>query len=86
VTTEETPPRALTMREWRLLWPVQVLKWIPFALVLVLWCIATPLRALADWAADTINSLYVKAYNADLRRARGPQPRKPGAARPDGYL
>ena len=77
---------ALTWREWRLLWLVHVLKWIPFVPVLVIWCIATPLKALTDWAADRINSLYVTAYNADLRRARGPQPRQPGDARPDGYL
>ena len=42
-------------------------------------------NAITDRAADGINAACVRAYNADLRRARGPQGRKPGAARPDGY-
>ena len=60
----------LTPRYWRWLWLFNVLKWVPFVPLLVFWCIATPLSLLQNWGADRLNSLYVKAYNADLRRKR----------------
>jgi hypothetical protein len=76
---------ALHWREWRRMWLVQAVKWLAFLPVVALWLAAAPLKLAADWTADRLNSAYVNAYNADMRRAHGRQPRRPGAAR-DGEL
>ena len=78
------PP--LTWRQWRRMWLVQAVKWLVFVPGTLLWLIGKPLLLAVDWAADRINAAYVRAYNADMRKVHGRQPRRPGAARPDGEL
>ena len=78
------PP--LTWHQWRRMWLVQAAKWLVFVPVVALWLIATPLEFACDWAADRLNAAYVRAYNADMRKVHGRQPRRPGAARPEGEL
>lgn len=82
MSANSIPP--LRWRQWRRMWLVQAAKWTVFLPVLALWVVGTPLKMAADWAADRLNAAYVRAYNADRRRAYGP--RRPGAMRPDGEL
>lgn len=79
-------PPPLRWRQWRRVWLVQAVKWAVFIPVLAVWAVGAALKAAADWAVDRLNEAYVRAYNADRRRAYGRQPRPPGAARPEGEM
>ena len=77
------------LRERRWLWLAQVVRAATIVILIVPMAATYPLAvgivAFWDWLGGRLNSFHVRCYNRDLARWKGAA-RRPGEARPDGWL
>ena len=79
----------MPLRERRWLWLAHAVRVLVIVVFIVPMAATHPLAvgivAFWNWLSERVNRVYVTCYNRDLHRWRGAS-RRPGAARPDGWL